>query len=191
MTFRTPLIYLIFDVLNCEFLMPAVHSPREPETMREQECWWNSCSLQRSYLALLAIAFLAVHDVRVKGCRASLGCRLVSQAKFKYNLRHILVFVFVSFFFSIRIPCQEFGKRDSPALIHLERCVKKSKILITQYIGHWKFSLSYVRPRLALAPRGLRARGKSVKSRTRTVSSCITLTWESRQTHSARVYCRH
>ncbi len=37
------------------------------------------------------------------------------------------------------------------------------------------FSLSYVRPRLALAPRGLRAHGKSVESRTRTVLSRVTL----------------
>ncbi len=53
------------------------------------------------------------------------------------------------------------------------------------------FSFSYVRIRLSLAPRKLRAHGRSVESRTRTVSSHITLARESRRMPSARVYSRH
>ncbi len=52
------------------------------------------------------------------------------------------------------------------------------------------FSHSYLHPCLALAPCGLRAHGKSVESRTRTVSFHVTLAQESRRTHSAREYSR-
>ncbi len=57
------------------------------------------------------------------------------------------------------------------------------------YFDAWAlFSLSHVRPRLSLTPHGLKAHGKSVESRTCTVSSRVTLARESRWTHSARVY---
>ncbi len=53
------------------------------------------------------------------------------------------------------------------------------------------FLLWHVHPRLAFAPRGLRAHGKSVESRTRSVSYRVTLAQESRRTHLARVYSWH
>ncbi len=52
-------------------------SPRESETMQELECRWKhspqmlSCSLGHSCLASLALAFLAVCDVRVKQSHVS------------------------------------------------------------------------------------------------------------------------
>ncbi len=52
-------------------------------------------------------------------------------------------------------------------------------------------SLSSVRPRLALASRGLTALSKSVESRTRPVSSQAILVRDSRQMQEARVYSWH
>ncbi len=57
-----------------------------------------SCSLGCSCLASLDLAFLEVRDIQVKGSHVLPGCRLVSHAKMRYTLRHILVFIFDSFF---------------------------------------------------------------------------------------------
>ncbi len=114
------------------------------------------CNLECSCLASLALAYLVVHDVWVKGSCVSPGCRLVARTKIKYTLGHILVFIFNSF-------------TNARAL----------------------FSFLYLRPHPAFAPCGLRVRGKSVESRTRTVSSHATLAGESRWLHSARVYSWH
>ncbi len=76
-------------------------SQREYKTLRERKCKWkHSTCLGHSCLASLAIAFLAVRDVRVKRSCVSPGFRLVSRAKIKYTLRHILVLIFDSFFFN-------------------------------------------------------------------------------------------
>ncbi len=73
--------------------MPAVHSCqenlREPETMREQECTWKHSPWTRSCLASLALAFLTVCDVRVKGSHVSPGYRLVSHVKIIHTLGYI------------------------------------------------------------------------------------------------------
>ncbi len=161
------------------------------------------CSLKRLCLASLALAFLTVRDVRVKGSRVSPGCRLVSRAKIKCTLGHVPAFIFDRFF-SVRLSryFQEFGKRHPQALIHSERCIifEKKKIQNFDYPVQQSlkitntlalFSLLYVHPRPALAPCGLGVCGKSVKSRTCTVSSHVTLARESCWTHSARVYSRH
>ncbi len=50
-----------------------------------------SCRIERLYLALLALAFLAVCNVRVEENYISPDCRLVSCAKIIYTLGHILV----------------------------------------------------------------------------------------------------
>ncbi len=118
--------------------------------------WMLSYNLGCSCLASLALAFLVVCDVRVKGSRVPPGCCFVSHTKIKYTLGHVLVFILFSF-------------TNAPTL----------------------FSLSYVRPRLALAPRGLRAHSNSVESCTCTVSSRVTLTRESRRMHLVRVYSQH
>ncbi len=135
--------------------------PREPETMRERECRWKhsprmlSCSLGCS-CRLLSSRFFSGLWCPSQRVSCLTDCHLLSRAKTKYTLRHILVFIFDRF--------------------------TNARTL---------FSLSYIHPCFALAPRGLRAEGKSVESRTRTVSSHVTLTWESRRTHLARVYSRH
>ncbi len=65
--------------------------PRELETTRERECRWKHSprmlpySLKRSCLASLALTFLVVRDVRVKGSHVSPGCRLVSRTKSKVH----------------------------------------------------------------------------------------------------------
>ncbi len=116
-------------------------------------------------------------------------------------LSDTLVFIFDSIFFSI---CnlryfQEFGKRHPHALIHSGRCVIfEKKIQNFDYPVHWAlkitntraiFMLSYVRPRLVLALCGLRAHGKSVESRTRTVSSRVTLAERTRRECTAGIRC--
>ncbi len=60
--------------------------------------WMLSCSLRRWCLTSLALAFLVVRDVRVKGSHVLPNCRLVLHTKIKYTLGHILVFIFDSFF---------------------------------------------------------------------------------------------
>ncbi len=57
-----------------------------------------SCSLRCSSLASLALTFLTVCDVLVKGSRVSPACHLVSHTKIKYTLGHIFTFIFGSFF---------------------------------------------------------------------------------------------
>ncbi len=164
-----------------------------------------SCSIGRSCLTSLALAFLTVCDVRVKGSRLAVTSCHTPKSN---TLPDTYASLFSIVFFSIRIPryFQEFGKRHPQALIQSGRCVifkkKKSKISITPMNYDYKkkstftnagalFSLSYVSPRLALAPRGLRAHDKSVESHTHTVSSRVTLARESCQMHSVRVYSRH
>ncbi len=57
--------------------------------MRERECRWKHSPRMLSFilgclcLASLALAFLAVCDVQVKGSRVSPGCRLMSHSKIK------------------------------------------------------------------------------------------------------------
>ncbi len=165
--------------------------------------WMLSCSLGCSCLASLALSFLVVCDVWVKGSRVSPSCRLVSCAKIKYTLGHILlVFILNSFFFNQHSRIFSGVWKETFAGVNTFREVcnlqkKKFKISITPYTGYWKFytwalfSLSYVHSRLTLTPREMRAHGKSVESHTRTVSSRVTLAWESCRTHSVRVYSRH
>ncbi len=163
--------------------------------------WMLSYNLGCSCCASLALTFLVVHDVRVKVSHVSPGFRFMLRTKIKYIFGHILIFIF-NIFFSIHIPgyFQEFGKRHPQALIPSERCVIfEKKIQNFDYPVHWSlkitnaralFSLSYVQPRLALTPRGLRAHSKSVESRTSTDSSHVTLAPGSRRAHSVKLYSR-
>ncbi len=104
-----PIFFQSFSNAGCTL------SPREPETMRERECRWKHlprmfwCSLGRSCLTLLALAFLGIHDVRVKGSHVSPVCRLVSCATIK----------------SSRQECRE---SHSPSLVS---CNSRSRILPT------------------------------------------------------------
>ncbi len=126
-----------------------------------------SCSLWRSCFASFALAFLVIRDVRV-------NCCLVSHAKIKYTLGHLLSSLFSIVFFSIRIPryFQEFGKRHPQALIHSGRRVifkKKKKIQNFAYpvhqLQHTLLILALVcTPSLALAPCGLKVHSKGVEN---------------------------
>ncbi len=143
-------------------------------------------------LASLALTFSTLRDVRVKGSRVLRGCRLVLSAKFKYTLEHIIVFIFNP---HSRIFSGVWKEASTSVNTFGEVCNfwKKKKIQNFDYPAHRLlkitnaralFSLSYVRPCLTLAPRGLRTHGKSVESCTRIVSSCVTLakrTWRERK----------
>ncbi len=179
--FRSPLLYA-----GCTL------SPRESEITRERECRWKHspwmlpCSLGRSCLASLALAFLVVRDVRVKGSSVSPGCRLVSRAKIKYSLGHILVFIFDSFF---NLNSRVWKEASAGVNTFGKMCNLKKKSKFTN--AHALFPLLYVHSGLVLTPCELRAHGKSVESCAGAVSSHVTLTRESCPTHSARVYSWH
>ncbi len=143
------------------------------------------CSLGRSCLIPFALSFLTVLNVWVKGSRVSpsfASCHPPKSNTLSDTYSSLFLIVF-----SIRVPryFQEFGKKHPQALIHLGRCVIfNKKVQNFDYTVHRPlkinntcpfFSLSYVHPCLALAPRKLRTHGKSVESRTRTVSSCVTI----------------
>ncbi len=108
--------------------MSAVHSRRENPRQRyrwKHSPWMLSCSLKRSCLALLAVAFLAVCDVWVKGVRASNPAVASCHTSKSNTLSDTYSSLFSLFLFSNRIPkyFQKFGKRHPQALIDSERCV--------------------------------------------------------------------
>ncbi len=123
-------------------------------------------------------------------CPAWLSPRVTRQNQIHPWTHH--VFIFNSFFFSPHSQIFSGVQKEASAGVNTFEEVrnfreKKSKFANT----HALFSLSCVHPRLSLIPRGLRAHRKSVESRTRTVSSRVTLARESRRIHSTRVYSRH
>ncbi len=75
---------MITCYLSLSYLMPAVHSHRENPRQDKSENvnetlalpWMLSYSLGRLCLTLLALAFLAVRDVRVKGSCVSPNCHI-------------------------------------------------------------------------------------------------------------------